>query len=199
MRIKGPVTNAPQPSAAASSKAATISWMLCRVGTKTNWGTPPRATSRSMAPIAAEKLDPGRTRSCVAAVAPSTEIWMHWTASADSRSAAAASIRLPSVSILRATPSAARRSITFQKCGAPSGSPPPKATYAMPSSAMRRARSSASSLRSSSPHALSGPDSSQQARQRAPQRFVSCQATKRGARYSSTERPCIPVPAGCFR
>ena len=27
--------------------------------------------------------------------------------------------------------------------------------------------------------------------QRAPQRLVSCQATKRGARYSSTECPCI--------
>ena len=61
-----------------------------------------------MAPIAAAKLDPGRTRSCVAAVAPSTEICTHWTASAASRSAAASSMRLPSVSILRATPAAAR-------------------------------------------------------------------------------------------
>src|SRR6266513_209646 len=34
--------------------------------------------------------------------------------------------------------------------------------------------------------------------QRALQRLVSCQATKRGARYSSTERPCIPNCSGTF-
>src|SRR5450631_4467262 len=61
----------------------------------------------------------------------------------------------------------------------------------MPSSTTRRARSSASGRVSSSRQALSGPDSSQQAMQRAAQRLVSCQARKRGARYSSTERPCI--------
>ena len=41
-----------------------------------------------------------------------------------------------------------------------------------------------------------GPDSSQQAMQRALQRLVSCQARKRGARYSSTERPCIANGCG---
>ena len=40
-------------------------------------------------------------------------------------------------------------------------------------------------------YALSEPDSSQHAMHRAPQRFVSCQARKSGARYRSTERPHI--------
>src|SRR6266850_609266 len=62
----------------------------------------------------------------------------------------------------------------------------------MPDSTMRRASSSASSRPSSSRQARSGPDSSQQAMQRALQRLVSCQARKRGARYSSTARPAIP-------
>src|SRR5688572_16590192 len=61
----------------------------------------------------------------------------------------------------------------------------------MPESTIRPARSSASARLSSSGHARSGPDSSQQVRQRAPQRLVSCQAKKRGARYSSTARPGI--------
>src|SRR5450631_482485 len=191
MRINGPVTNAARPSLAARSKASTISCRLKRVGTKTNSAARPRAASRSMAAIAEAKLDPGRTRSCVFAVAPSTEIWMHWTPRAESRSAAAPLIWLPSVSILSAMPAAERISRRSQACGTPSGSPPPKATYGMPKSAILRARSSASSRRSSSPHALSGPEFSQHATQRAPQRLVSCQARNKGARYSSTERPCI--------
>ena len=64
---------------------------------------PDRAGRRAEAP-------PGRTRSCVAAVAPSTEICTHSTASAARRSAARSSMRLPSVSILSATPPAASRS-----------------------------------------------------------------------------------------
>ena len=47
------------------------------MGTNTNCGASPRAARRSIAPMAASKLDPGRTRSCVAAVAPSTEICTH--------------------------------------------------------------------------------------------------------------------------
>jgi hypothetical protein len=82
MRIMGPVTNALHPSFTARSNAATISSMLYRVGTNTNCGGAPRATRRSIAPTAAAKLEPGRTRSCVAAVAPSTEIWMQSTSSA---------------------------------------------------------------------------------------------------------------------
>src|SRR6185503_21053067 len=65
----------------------------------------------------------------------------------------------------------------------------------MPAAPIARATRSASSRLSSSRQALSGPDSSQQARQRAVQRLVSCQATKRGARYSSTERPCTACAA----
>src|SRR5512144_418348 len=65
----------------------------------------------------------------------------------------------------------------------------------MPASTMRPVRSSAWSRDSSSRHALSGPDSSQHATQRAPHRLVSCQARKRGASYSNTERPCIATAA----
>jgi len=101
---------------------------LSRVGTKTSCGRSPRATSRSIAPIAAAWLDPGRTRSCVAAVAPSTEIWTQSTASAVMRSAPLASMRLPSVSSLIATRFDARRSKTSHACATPSGSPPPNAT-----------------------------------------------------------------------
>src|SRR5262245_8139209 len=61
----------------------------------------------------------------------------------------------------------------------------------MPDSTMRRASVSAASRSSSSCQARSGPDSSQQVMQRAPQRLVSCQARKRGARYSATARPGI--------
>src|SRR6185503_7711625 len=61
----------------------------------------------------------------------------------------------------------------------------------MPASTIRRARSRASERLSSSRQARSGPDSSQQAMQRAVQRFVSCQARKRGAPYSPTARPGI--------
>jgi hypothetical protein len=70
-----------------------------------------------MAPIAAAKLDPGRTRACVSAVAPSTETCTHSTRMAASRSAAASSIRLPSVSILSATPASERRSNSSQQKG----------------------------------------------------------------------------------
>lgn len=59
-----------------------------RVGTNTNCGGHPRATKRSMAAMAAAKLDPGRTRSRVTAVAPSTQICTHCTASSASRVAA---------------------------------------------------------------------------------------------------------------
>src|SRR5690348_17206611 len=61
---------------------------------------------------------------------------------------------------------------------------------------MLRASRTASSRESSSRQALSGPDSSQHARQRAPQRLVSCQARKRGARYSSTVRPAFKESSG---
>src|SRR5215469_8467139 len=61
----------------------------------------------------------------------------------------------------------------------------------MPNSPTRRARLSASSRRSSSRQARSGPDSSQHAIHCASQRLVSCQARKRGARYSSSERPGV--------
>src|SRR5215471_6804909 len=61
----------------------------------------------------------------------------------------------------------------------------------MPNSPTRRARLSVSSRRSSSHQAPSGPDSSQQAIHCASQRLVSCQARKRGARYSSSERPDV--------
>ena len=59
-----------------------------------------------MAPVAASKLMPGRTRSWVVRFAPSTETCTHCTASAASRSAAASSMRVPSVSILSETPAA---------------------------------------------------------------------------------------------
>src|SRR5262245_55976120 len=61
----------------------------------------------------------------------------------------------------------------------------------MTNSPTRRARLSASSRRSSSRQALSGPDSSQHAMHCASQRLVSCQARKRGAPYSSSECPDI--------
>src|SRR5262250_3647487 len=61
----------------------------------------------------------------------------------------------------------------------------------MPNSPTRRARLSASSRRSSSRQARSGPDSSQHAMHCASQRLVSCQARKRGARYSSSECPNV--------
>ncbi|HEY1437981.1 MAG TPA: hypothetical protein VGG82_10835 [Casimicrobiaceae bacterium] len=68
-----------------------------------------------MAAIAEAKLDPGRTRSCVAAVAPFTEICTHWTARAARWSAAASSIRLPSVSIFRETPAPVSSSNSSQQ------------------------------------------------------------------------------------
>src|SRR5215472_14993278 len=61
----------------------------------------------------------------------------------------------------------------------------------MPNSQTRRARLSASSRRSSSHQARSGPDSSQHAIHCASQRLVSCHARKRGARYSSSVRPNV--------
>src|SRR5262249_52051203 len=58
----------------------------------------------------------------------------------------------------------------------------------MPNSPTRRAGLSSSSRRSSSHPTRSGPDSSPQAIHCASQRLVSCEARKRGARYSSSER-----------
>ena len=109
------------------------------------------------------------------------------------RSAAASSMWLPSVSILSETPAAVSRSKSFQQCGTPSGSPPPKATEGMPKAAMHSAMCSASALVSSSAQALSGPDSSQQAMQREPQRFVSCQARKGARDTLLPERPSMRV------
>src|ERR1041384_3167151 len=128
----------------------------------------------------------------MAALAPSTEICTHSTPSAARRSAARSSMRLPSVSILSATPPSARRSKSSQQWGTPSGSPPPPPRGAVARAAARRRASPRASPRSSSSRqARSGPDSSQQAMQRALHRFVSCQARKRGARYSPTARPGI--------
>src|SRR5690242_6719306 len=109
-------------------------------------------------------------------------------------------MRLPSVSSFSRTPSAASCEKRSQQKGTSRGSPPPKATYGIPKTASEPAILSASSRLSSSRHPRSGPDSSQHAMQRDLQRLVSCQATNKGARYSSTELPDIAdvrLPVGC--
>ena len=126
---------------------------------------------------------PGRTRSCVAAVAPSTEICTHCdgerrepigggvvdaaAVGLDLERDARRGEPLEDLPAVRRRRAARRRRRRRRECRT--------RRCAGRGRAPRRGSSS-------SRQALSGPDSSQHARQRALQRLVSCQARNRGAR-----------------